>query len=88
MWLDETRTSIFDFYQFFYRAADDDVEKYLRLLTLLSSQEIDAVLAKHRAAPKRRLAQKLLASEVTELVHGRECLHVLSPQHPASRARR
>lgn len=72
VWLDESRTSVSDFYQFFYRAPDADVEKYLRLLTLVPKEKIDQTLAEHYAAPKERIAQRLLADEVTELVHGRE----------------
>lgn len=56
--------------QFFYRAPDADVEKYLNVLTLLPPAEIRDVLARHRAEPRRRIAQKTLAREVTELVHG------------------
>ncbi|BEI90345.1 uncharacterized protein CcaverHIS019_0304150 [Cutaneotrichosporon cavernicola] len=70
VWLDPGRTSINDFYQFFYRASDADVEKYLSLLTLVPRERIDAVMAEHGRSPRERLAQALLADEVTELVHG------------------
>lgn len=74
IWLDEGRTSINDFYQFFYRSPDADVRKYLSLLTLVPPAEIAQVMAEHEAAPRARAAQQLLADEVTELVHGPEAV--------------
>jgi tyrosyl-tRNA synthetase len=72
VWLDPARTSVSDFYQFFYRAPDADVRKYLSLLTLVPRERIDEVMAAHERAPRERAAQQLLADEVTELVHGPE----------------
>ncbi|KLT42856.1 hypothetical protein CC85DRAFT_285199 [Cutaneotrichosporon oleaginosum] len=74
VWLDSGRTSINDFYQFFYRAPDADVRKYLSLLTLVPRERIDAVMAEHERTPRARAAQALLADEVTELVHGPEAV--------------
>ncbi|KAL1407002.1 tyrosyl-tRNA synthetase [Vanrija albida] len=71
VWLDEARTSVSDFYQFFHRANDADVEKYLSVLTLVPPAHIAEVMAEHAKAPKLRAAQTLLAEEVTELVHSR-----------------
>ncbi|KAL7419042.1 tyrosyl-tRNA synthetase [Cryptotrichosporon argae] len=71
VWLDEARTSVSDFYQFFVRSTDDDVEKYLKVLTCLPFGTIADVMAGHRREPKARVAQRILAEEVTELVHGR-----------------
>lgn len=59
--------------QFFYRATDADVQKYLSVLTLVPPAQIEATMREHEADPKKRVAQQLLAEEVTELVHGREC---------------
>lgn len=56
--------------QFFFRATDADVEKYLNVLTLLPPAEIKSVMAEHRSNPRGRHAQRTLAREVTELVHG------------------
>ena len=52
--------------------ADADVEHFLRLLTFLPLEQVSAVVEAHRTAKERRRAQRLLAREVTELVHGRE----------------
>ncbi|WVR04863.1 tyrosine-tRNA ligase [Kwoniella sp. DSM 27419] len=70
VWLDEARTSAAEFYQFFLRTTDDDVERYLRMFTFIPVEELQGVMAKHAEARSERHAQKLLASEVTELVHG------------------
>ncbi|KAI9190459.1 tyrosyl-tRNA synthetase [Blastocladiella emersonii ATCC 22665] len=69
VWMDPARTSVFDYYQFFVRTADADVARYLRFFTLLSTEEIDAVMADHAKRPEDRRAQHVLADEMTELVH-------------------
>lgn len=69
VWLDESFTSVFDFYQFFMRTLDDDIGRYLRLFTLLPLSTIDDIVSKHQKHPQQRIAQKILADEVTELVH-------------------
>ena len=63
-------TSIFDFYQFWLNQPDEAVENLLKIYTLLSPEEIDEILAKHREHPEERLAQKALARGVTTVVHG------------------
>jgi len=70
VWLDAKRTSPYQFYQFWIRTDDRDVERMLRLFTFLEMQEIDGVMALHQAAPEQRAAQKKLAEEMTRLVHG------------------
>ncbi|PIA16569.1 Nucleotidylyl transferase [Coemansia reversa NRRL 1564] len=70
LWLDEKRTSAFDVYQFFVRTTDGDVEKHLKQLTLLPLERISQTMVEHARAPERFLAQRLLAAEVTELLHG------------------
>ncbi|KAJ2960118.1 hypothetical protein NQZ79_g4477 [Umbelopsis isabellina] len=72
VWLDETMTSLFDFYQFFVNTSDDDVERYLPLFTLLNEEEISAVMKEHKQTPEKRIAQHKLAEEAIELVHGPE----------------
>ncbi|KXN92446.1 Tyrosine--tRNA ligase 1 [Leucoagaricus sp. SymC.cos] len=72
VWLDTQLTSIFDFYQYFLKVTDDDVDKYLKLFTLLPKATITEIIRNHRLAPERRLAQRRLAAEVTELVHKRD----------------
>ncbi|KAJ2722959.1 tyrosyl-tRNA synthetase [Coemansia sp. Benny D115] len=70
IWLDENKTSAFDIYQFFVKTADADVEKFLKLFTLLPIDHIEQVVAKHKSAPEEFVAQRLLAAEATELIHG------------------
>ena len=70
VWLDPTRTSPYAFYQFWLNAADSDVVDYLRVFTLLSLDEIDAAAEAVAERAHQRDAQRLLAREVTRLVHG------------------
>ena len=72
VWLDPARTSPYQFYQFWINTDDRDVERYLKLFTFLRLDRIDATLAEHAADPGRRVAQRLLAREVTATVHGEE----------------
>ena len=72
IWLDPERTSPYEFYQFWLNVADDDAERYVRIFTMLDRQTIEAAIAEHREDPGRRTIQKLLAREVTILVHGQE----------------
>ena len=70
VWLDPALTSPYQFYQFWLNSEDADVEKYLKMFTFLSLEEIAAVLAEHEPDRARRLAQRRLADEVTTWVHG------------------
>jgi tyrosyl-tRNA synthetase len=72
VWLDPARTSPYQFYQFWVNTDDRDIERYLKLFTFLRLDRIDATLAEHAADPGRRVAQRLLAREVTATVHGEE----------------
>jgi len=72
VWLDATKTSVFDFYQFWFNTQDSDVEEYLLRMTLLPKADIDSVMEEQKANPASRTAQKNLAFEVTALVHGEE----------------
>ncbi len=72
VWLDPARTSPYQFYQFWVNTDDRDVETYLKLFTFLRLDRIEATLAEHAADPGRRVAQRLLAREVTATVHGEE----------------
>ncbi|KAH9843254.1 Tyrosyl-tRNA synthetase C-terminal domain [Teratosphaeria destructans] len=72
LWLDRSMTSSFDLYGFLLRSSDEDVARYLRLFTFIPLQQIAATMSEHAADPGKREAQHLLASEVLELVHGRE----------------
>jgi tyrosyl-tRNA synthetase len=70
VWLDPRKTSPYRFYQFFIQADDGKVIDYLKMLTLLSREEIDALESSHRANPGAREAHKALARAATTLVHG------------------
>src|ERR1035437_8805378 len=70
VWLDESKTSVYKFYQFWINCDDEGVESYLKTYTLLNREEIEELITKHRDSPRERFAQKRLAKEVTTLVHG------------------
>ena len=70
VWLDAERTSPYQFYQFWLNQDDRDVERFLRIFTFLPLGEIESALAIHARDPAHRVAQRLLAREVTALVHG------------------
>lgn len=72
VWLDAKRTSPYKFYQFWLNVSDADAEKYLKIFTFLTEEEIKALAEEHAADPGRRPMQKRLAEEVTVMVHGRE----------------
>jgi tyrosyl-tRNA synthetase len=72
VWLDPARTSPYQFYQFWINTDDRDVERYLKLFTFLSLDEIGAALAEHARDPGKRIAQRLLARDLTTRVHGLE----------------
>jgi tyrosyl-tRNA synthetase len=74
VWLDARRTSPFAFYQFWLNTPDGDAARYLRFFTFLDVAALDEVARAHAAAPEKREAQKLLASEVTRMVHGDDAL--------------
>jgi tyrosyl-tRNA synthetase len=70
VWVDARRTSVYRFYQFWIRADDRDVVRYLNLFTFLSRDEIAALAAEHQARPEARAAHKALARAMTDLIHG------------------
>jgi tyrosyl-tRNA synthetase len=70
VWLDARRTSPFAFYQFFLRTEDADIGRHLRFFTFLSHEEISDLDAATAARPAERAAQRALARQVTDLVHG------------------
>ena len=69
VWLDPERTSPYQFYQFWLNVSDADAERYIKIFTMLDRETIEAAIAAHREAPERRELQKLLAREVTIMVH-------------------
>ena len=72
IWLDAERTSPYQFYQFWLNVSDEDAEKYIKIFTMLERETIEKAIEEHRADPGRRSLQKLLAEEVTRMVHGQE----------------
>jgi tyrosyl-tRNA synthetase len=82
IWLDAGRTSPFKFYQFWLNTDDHDVIAYLKFFTFLDREQIAQLEQATAAAPERRDAQRVLAKEVTTLVHGEEL--VARAQHASS----
>ena len=72
IWLDKRYTSPYRFYQFWLNVADEDAERYIKIFTSLTREEIDDIISRHREDPGRRELQRRLAEEVTTMVHGAE----------------
>ncbi len=72
VWLDASLTSPYQFYQFWLNQTDADTPRLLRVFTLYSKSEIEAIESQHAEAPHLRIAQKALAKDVTTRVHGEE----------------
>jgi tyrosyl-tRNA synthetase len=70
IWLDPNKTSVYKFYQFWLNVDDEGVIDYAKIYTLLSKEELEALGERHKANPGLREAQRVLAREVTTLVHG------------------
>ncbi len=70
IWLDPERTSPYQFYQFWLNVSDEDAERYIKIFTMLDRETIEGAVAEHKECPERRTLQKLLAKEVTIMVHG------------------
>jgi tyrosyl-tRNA synthetase len=74
IWLDSKKTTPYQFYQFWINTDDRDVVKFINYFTFLSENEISALEEKTEREPEKREAQRVLAREVTKLVHGRETM--------------
>ena len=72
VWLDAERTSPYKFYQFWLNTSDEDAEKYIKIFTLLTQEEIEQLIKEQQEAPHLRPLQKRLAKEVTCMVHSEE----------------
>jgi tyrosyl-tRNA synthetase len=70
VWLDAQRTSPYQFRQFWMQMADDDAVRYVPQFSLQSLDELKSVIDEHKGAPERRIVQRLLATEITTMVHG------------------
>jgi tyrosyl-tRNA synthetase len=72
VWLDAEKTTPYQFYQFWVNAADADAEKWIKIFTFLSEQEINQLIEEHHKDASQRILQKRLAQELTNFVHGEE----------------
>lgn len=72
VWLDKSRTSPYKFYQFWLNTTDDDAMTYIKIFTFLTKKTIENKIKEHSETPHLRLLQKIIAEEVTTLVHGKE----------------
>lgn len=70
VWLDPEKTTPYAFYQFWLNTSDEDAEKYIKIFTLFSKEEVDAMVARHTEEPHMRELQKTLAKDITIRVHG------------------
>jgi len=69
VWLDPNKTSPYRYYQFWLNASDDDAKNWIKIFTLKSEEEINALIAEHDAAPHLRIIQKALAKDITIRTH-------------------
>lgn len=76
LFMDASMTSVYDWYQYFLRSADEDVIRYLKVFSLKSLDEIASLEAQMKANPEARIPQKALAEELTALVHGESGLKI------------
>lgn len=72
VWLDAEKTSPYKFYQYWINVSDEDAQRYIKIFTMLSREEIELLISEHQAAPHLRVLQNKLTEELTVLVHGRE----------------
>ena len=72
LWLDKTKTSSYEMYQYLINTEDEKVEEYLKVFTFLSPEEIGDIMKKHNEEPHLRMAQKKLACEIITDLHGKE----------------
>ena len=72
IWLDPTKTTPYQFYQFWLNASDDDAEKWIKIFTFLERSTVDLLITEHKNDASKRSLQKRLAEEVTKFVHGEE----------------
>lgn len=72
VWLDPKKTSPFKYYQFWLNTTDDDAKNWIKIFTLKTKEEIDAIIAEHEAAPHLRVVQKALAKDITIRTHSME----------------
>jgi len=76
VWLDTKRTSPYKFYQYWLNTSDEDAENFIKIFTLKTKEEIDALVKEHAEAPHLRVLQKALAEDITVRVHSKEDLEM------------
>lgn len=76
VWLDKEKTSPYQFYQYWFNSSDEDAAKYIRIFTLKTQEQIEAIEAEHNEDPGRRILQKALAEDVTTYVHSQQDLEI------------
>jgi tyrosyl-tRNA synthetase len=74
IWLDASKTSPYQFYQFWLNASDADAEDWIKIFTFLTLVDVNNLLSEHHRDPSQRMLQKKLAEEITRFVHGEEKL--------------
>lgn len=74
VWLDAEKTSPYEFYQYWFNASDEDAEKYIKIFTLKSQEEIETLITEHKEAEYLRKLQKELAADITRRVHSEDAL--------------
>ncbi|KAF4549615.1 Tyrosine--tRNA ligase-like protein [Elsinoe fawcettii] len=85
VWLDPELTKPFDLYGYLLRTADDDVERFLKLLTLVPERDISEIMVKHLSNPSRRQGQHLLALNICRLAYGHDWAAKTAAEHAKSR---
>ncbi|WP_425076704.1 tyrosine--tRNA ligase [Psychroserpens sp. S379A] len=71
VWLDANRTSPYKFYQYWLNSSDEDAEKYIKIFTFLTEDDVKTIVSAHQEAPHQRMLQKRLAEEITTMVHSK-----------------
>ena len=74
--MDPEKTSPYDFYQLWFNSSDEDVEKWIKIFTLLEQKRIEDLTHTHREKLHERLLQKTLAENITSRVHGEKALEI------------
>jgi len=76
IWLDAEKTSPYQYYQYWLNASDEDAANFIKIFTLKTKEEIEAIIAEHAEAPHLRILQKALAEDITIRTHGEDALKV------------
>ncbi|HEU0064017.1 MAG TPA: tyrosine--tRNA ligase [Flavisolibacter sp.] len=72
VWLDSSKTTPYEFYQFWLNAADEDAEKWIKIFTFLNKAQVEELISEHQSDKSKRILQKRLAKELTIFVHGEQ----------------